>query len=92
MTNGPGAVLAEIVENPLPRQRSRSDVHKHPLHYAMRNYIIDFLVSRSRTFSEEAGTAYDPRDVAIVRPGLPEPVIARSTPPASARASQAAAN
>jgi nitrate/nitrite transport system ATP-binding protein len=92
MTNGPGAVIAEIVENPLPRERSRSDVHKHPLHYAMRNYVIDFLVSRSRTFSEEAGTAYDPRHVATVRPGLPEPAIARSTPPASARASQAAAN
>ena len=25
MTNGPGAVLAEIVENPLPRVRSRNE-------------------------------------------------------------------
>ena len=61
MTNGPGAVLAEIVENPLPRERARADVHKHPLYYAVRNHIIDFLVSRSKSFSAEAGAAYDPR-------------------------------
>jgi nitrate/nitrite transport system ATP-binding protein len=75
MTNGPGAVLAEIVENSLPKQRARSDFHKHPLYYAVRNHIIDFLVSRSRCFIEESGGAYDPRNVAIVRPGLPEPSI-----------------
>jgi nitrate/nitrite transport system ATP-binding protein len=91
MTNGPGAVIAEIVENPLPKERSRSDVHKHPLHYATRNYIIDFLVSRSKTFRDEVGASYDPRHVAIVRPGLPEPAIARPTP-TPARAPQAAAN
>ena len=44
MTNGPGAVLAEIVENPLPKERERIDIHKHPLYYAVRNHIIDFLV------------------------------------------------
>ena len=76
MTNGPGAVLAEIVENPLPKERARSDVHKHPLYYAVRNHIIDFLVSRSRSFIEEAGAAYDPRKVPVVRPGLPEPSFA----------------
>src|SRR6202165_94608 len=61
MTNGPGAVLAEIVDNPLPKQRARSDFHKHPLYYAGRNPIIDFLVSRSRGFIEETGDAFDPR-------------------------------
>jgi nitrate/nitrite transport system ATP-binding protein len=76
MTNGPDAVLAEIVENPLPRDRARNDVHKHPLYYATRNHIIDFLVSRSRTFIEDARGDYDPRHVTIVRPGLPEPSIA----------------
>jgi nitrate/nitrite transport system ATP-binding protein len=80
MTNGPGAVLAEIVENPLPKQRARNDVHKHPLYYAARNHIVDFLVSRSRSFIEEEGSRYDPRNVAIVLPGLPEPSIARSLP------------
>jgi nitrate/nitrite transport system ATP-binding protein len=80
MTNGPGAVLAEIVENPLPKQRARGDFHKHPLYYAVRNHIIDFLVSRSRCFMEEAGDGYDPRHVTVVRPGLPEPTIAAEKP------------
>ena len=53
MTNGPGAVLAEIVDNPLPKERVRTDIHKHPLYYAVRNHIIDFLVSRSKTFAGE---------------------------------------
>lgn len=37
MTNGPGARIAEIVVNPLPKERRRDDVHKHPLFYAVRN-------------------------------------------------------
>ena len=91
MTNGPGAVLAEIVENPLPRERSRSDFHKHPLYYATRNHIIDFLVSRSRTFIEETRGEYNSRRVTIVRPGLPEPVIAAGqAPSAPVRGQQAA--
>src|SRR6187397_2132675 len=76
MTNGPGAVLAEVVENPLPKDRQRNDFHKHPLYYGVRNHIIDFLVSRSRTFIKDIGDDYDPRHVPIVRPGLPEPSIA----------------
>ncbi len=91
MTNGPGAVVAEIVENPLPRERSRHDVHKHPLYYAARNHIIDFLVSRSRSFRDEAGSSYDPRNVAIVRPGFLEPSIARPSPPPTDRGNHAAA-
>src|SRR5271156_3394726 len=67
MTNGPDAVLAEIVDNPLPKERARNEIHKHPLYYAVRNHIVDFLVSRSRTFIEETGSAYDPRNVAVVR-------------------------
>ena len=81
MTNGPGAVLAEIVDNPLPKSRVRSDFHKHPLYYAVRNHIIDFLVSRSRGFNAQAG-AHDRRAVPVVRPGLPEPSIAAVNGPA----------
>ena len=77
MTNGPGAVFAEIVENPLPKERKRNDVHKHPLYYGVRNHIIDFLVSRSKAFAEEIKrSGYDRRRVPVVRPGAPEPVIA----------------
>jgi len=94
MTNGPGAVLAEIVQNPLPRERTRNEFHKHPLYYATRNHIIDFLVSRSRTFIEDTGGKYDPRNVAVVRPGLPEPMIARTQDPSAKpnRGQQAAAH
>ena len=34
MTNGPGAVIAEIVENPLPKDRERIEIHHHPHYYA----------------------------------------------------------
>jgi nitrate/nitrite transport system ATP-binding protein len=70
MTNGPDAVLAEIVENPLPKQRVRTDIHRHPLYYAVRNHIIDFLVTRSRTFLADVGRQLDPRHVPVVRPAI----------------------
>jgi ABC-type nitrate/sulfonate/bicarbonate transport system ATPase subunit len=80
MTNGPNAVLAEIVENPLPKERKRTDFHKHPLYYGVRNHIIDFLVSRSRNFAEDMKVGnYDRRRVPVVRPGAPEPVVAAET-------------
>ncbi len=75
MTNGPGAVLAEIVENSLPKDRSRSDLHRLPLYYAVRNHIIDFLVSRSKTFATDV-PGHHPRNVPVVRIGKPELVIA----------------
>src|SRR5215468_10969016 len=66
-------VLAEIVENPLPKERQRNDVHRHPHYYGVRNHIIDFLVSRSRSFAEELkGTNYDRRRVPVLRPGAPQ--------------------
>jgi nitrate/nitrite transport system ATP-binding protein len=94
MTNGPGAVLAEIVENPLPKERSRNDFHRHPLYYATRNHILDFLVSRSRSFIEEARGVYNPREVPVVRPGLPEPTIAavQDASAITSRSQQAAAH
>jgi nitrate/nitrite transport system ATP-binding protein len=67
MTNGPDAVLAEIVENPLPKMRLRTEIHRHPMYYMVRNHIIDFLVSRSRTFLAEMGRQLDPRHVPVVR-------------------------
>jgi nitrate/nitrite transport system ATP-binding protein len=83
MTNGPGAVLAEVVENPLPKDRKRIDIHKHPLYYAVRNHIIDFLVSRSKTFVEQT-PGFDPRRVPVVRPGLPAAAGVDAPPPAPA--------
>src|SRR3954471_6021560 len=81
MTNGPDAKLAEIVDNPLPKDRVRAEIHRHPLYYAVRNHIIDFLVTRSKSFAAEMrGRAYDPRNVPVVRPGVIEN---SSTPDAS---------
>ncbi|WP_315719333.1 MULTISPECIES: ABC transporter ATP-binding protein [unclassified Bradyrhizobium] len=77
MTNGPGAVLAEIVENPLPKDRLRGDLHRHPLYYSLRNHIIDFLVSRSKTFTAETPD-HDPRKVPVVKIGRTEPTIVAS--------------
>jgi nitrate/nitrite transport system ATP-binding protein len=70
MTNGPNAVLAEIVDNPLPKERKRAAIHRHPLYYGVRNHIIDFLVSRSRSFADEMKNAggFDKRAVPVVRP------------------------
>lgn len=40
--------LAEVVVNPLPRDRSRAQLHHLPGYYEMRNHIVDFLVSRAK--------------------------------------------
>ena len=53
MTNGsetpnggykPGG-MAEVVVNPLPRSRTRAQLHHLPGYYDLRNHIVDFLVS-----------------------------------------------
>jgi nitrate/nitrite transport system ATP-binding protein len=87
MTNGPGAVLAEIVENPLPKDRKRTDFHKHPLYYAVRNHIIDFLVERSRTFVANT-PGFNPRNVPVVVPRAVEPMLAASEHEPRLRASK----
>jgi nitrate/nitrite transport system ATP-binding protein len=55
MTNGqeteqgyvPGG-MAEVVVNPLPRQRSRAQLHHLDGYYELRNHIVDFLVSEQK--------------------------------------------
>src|SRR5262245_34266976 len=83
MTNGPNAVLAEIVENPLPKERSRTDFHRHPRYYGVRNHIIDFLVTRSKSFADEIkGGGFDKRSVPVVRPnGTEAPAPAQTAEP-----------
>ncbi|MEO9574247.1 MAG: ABC transporter ATP-binding protein [Tateyamaria sp.] len=69
MTNGPEARVCEIVENTLPKSRTRSDMHTHPNYYPMRNHLIEFLVNRSKSFREElASASYDPKNPPVVRP------------------------
>lgn len=78
MTNGPGARVCEIVENTLPRERTRHDMHKHPNYYPMRNHLIEFLVNRSADFAKElAAETYDPKNPPRVRPAAngPKPTV-----------------
>jgi len=85
MTNGPGAVLGEIVDNPLPKDRKRHDFHRHPLYYGVRNHIIDFLVTRSKTFVAETPD-YDRRHIKVVRPGVLDAAVVVSADEAPQRA------
>ena len=42
----PGGI-AEVVVNPLPRDRKRAELHHLDGYYALRNHIVDFLVQRA---------------------------------------------
>ena len=48
MGSGPRASIAESVDNPLPRGRSRESIHCYSAYYSLRNHLIDFLVTRSK--------------------------------------------
>jgi len=69
MSNGPHAKIAEIVENPIARPRLRADMHHNRHFYAVRNHMVDFLVSRSRKIAEGSLPAdYDPRHPPVTQP------------------------
>ena len=89
MSNGPHARIAEIVQNTLPRNRSRHTIHKDPQYYPIRNHLVDFLVSRSKSFTEQPPEDYDPQHPPLVAPGLgksaPAPPEASVLPRATAK-------
>ena len=68
MSNGPRAVIAEIVENTMPRDRTRTDMHHNPQYYKIRNHLVDFLINRSKHF--QSGSAARQAQPRVVRPGL----------------------
>jgi nitrate/nitrite transport system ATP-binding protein len=91
MTNGPKAWIAEIVENTLPRERSRAELHKLPNYYPLRNHLIEFLVTRSREMAASSAPApaelrsppvvrpiatFAPYGAAASAPGSEDPVVA----------------
>jgi nitrate/nitrite transport system ATP-binding protein len=51
-SEGPGGYtpggIAEVVANPLPRERTRAALHHLPGYYDLRNHIVDFLVTRAK--------------------------------------------
>jgi len=63
MTAGPDARVAEVVENTLPRDRTRQSLHRLPGYYAVRNHLLDFLVERPRALPS------DPRHPPTLRIG-----------------------
>ena len=70
MSNGPRACIAEVVDNTMPRDRTRLTMHHDPQYYRIRNHLIDFLVHRSRTF--RAGAQHE---AMVVAPGLAEAAL-----------------
>jgi nitrate/nitrite transport system ATP-binding protein len=47
MSPGPRAQIAEVLHNPLPRDRTRYTVHHDRRYYDVRGHLLDFLISRS---------------------------------------------
>ena len=88
MSHGPRARIAEIVENTMPRERSRSTVHHDPQYYAIRNHLVDFLVHRASPAPEEAASrlagnaavAAQHQQPTVVRPGLKALAATDTTP------------
>lgn len=68
MSNGPQAVIAEIVVNTLPRDRKRATLHHDPQYYPIRNHLVDFLVNRAKAIA--AGEEKKPPSARLVTPGL----------------------
>lgn len=90
MTNGPKARIAEIVENTLPADRTRTDLHKHPNYHPMRNHLLEFLVTRSKELAGGVGAeGSDPRNPPIVRPTAGGPVHAQKSAQSQAAADPA---
>jgi len=66
MTSGPEARLREIVENTLPKDRTRADLHRQANYAAMRLHLLEFLVNRSKESPDQV--SHDARFPPVVRP------------------------
>ena len=51
MSNGPDAVVCEVLVNSIAERDA--SIHHHENYYPMRNYLMDFLVNRSSVGEEE---------------------------------------
>lgn len=78
MTNGPDARIAETVVNTLAKPRNRATLHKLPGYHALRDHILEFLLTRSRTLAGTRPPGWDPTSPPEVRPAeAPLPVAAQ---------------
>ncbi len=80
MSNGPRARIAEIVDNTMPKSRTRGDMHHDPQFYRIRNHLVDFLVNRSRLI--QSGAA-DSASTGGSLPLLVSPGLAANDAPAA---------
>jgi nitrate/nitrite transport system ATP-binding protein len=80
MTNGPNAWVAEIVENTLPTDRSRTELHKLANYYPLRNHLMDFLITRSRELSLRPDARPTDRTPPVIRPTATPHPQARTSP------------
>ncbi|WP_431284397.1 ABC transporter ATP-binding protein [Humitalea sp. 24SJ18S-53] len=68
MSNGPGARIAEVVVNTLPKPRTRATLHHMAGYHPLREHVLDFLITRSKAFRADAPPAnWSPRAVPEVR-------------------------
>jgi len=74
MSNGPRARIAEIVNNTMPKTRTRVSMHHDPQFYKIRNHLVDFLVNRSRLIqsgaADQVSGSTDNAPPPTVSPGL----------------------
>ncbi|ESS15168.1 MAG: ABC transporter ATP-binding protein [Burkholderiales bacterium] len=77
MSNGPMAMIAEIVVNTLPRNRRRATLHHEPHYYPIRNHLVDFLVNRASDITN--GIQERPGEPLFVSPGLSASALTTST-------------
>ena len=75
MTNGPDARCAEVVVNTLPKPRDRANLHRLPGYHALRDHILEFLLTRSRTLAGTRPAEWDPRRPPEVFPAGPPTTI-----------------
>lgn len=69
MSNGPKARVAESVLVDIPRPRNRAEVINDPAYYKIRNYLVNFLVQRSKELS---GTSPEKNELPLtVNPATP---------------------
>jgi len=73
MTNGPYARVAESVKVSIDKPRDRSTIVHDPAYYHIRNYLIDFLVKRSKELSGNNSTVFHAEESADSFPKVVDP-------------------
>lgn len=77
MTNGPDARVAEVVVNTLPKPRTRAGLHRLPGYHPLRDHVMEFLLTRSRTLAGAPPSGWNPKAPPEVRPAdAPVPAMA----------------